>query len=82
MAKYTLLEVFLKGQSGDSVVLTFADIEGIIKDELPPSAYKYFRFWDTTQGNVIAIAVLNAGFQTVMVDMENKKVRFQRTQGV
>ena len=47
MGKYTPLEEFLKRQSGDSVVLTFGEIEKIIGEDLPPSARIYFKWWDS-----------------------------------
>ena len=85
MGKYTPLTEWLKRQPGDSVVLTFADIERIIGGKLPDCARKYvktalvsLRFWDNLAGASESNARLKAGFQTVMVDMENEKVKLQR----
>ena len=78
MSKYAPLTEWLKRQSKDSIVCTFTEIEEIINDDLPPNARKYFAGWDNTRGNVLNDAFLNAGWKTVMVDMENEKVKFQR----
>jgi len=85
MGKYTPLTAFLKSQRGASVVLTFAQVERIIADKLPPCARKYrntglisLRWWDNLKGATEADARLAAGFQTVMVDMENEKVKLRR----
>ncbi len=83
MGKYTPLEEFLKRQSGDSVVLTFDEIEKIIGKPLPDSARRHFQNWDyRPPGISLSNAWHNAGFQVVMVDMENETVRLKRTQGV
>jgi len=78
MNKYTPLEEFLKRQTGNSVVLSFAQIEEIINDKLPLSAHRWFRFWENGPGTVQSDAWHNAGFETVMVDRENEKVKFQQ----
>ncbi len=78
MGKYIPFREWLKRHPQDNIVVTFSEIEKIIGDHLPPSARKYFRWWDNTQGTMAIYAILGAGFRTVMVDMENEKVRFQR----
>jgi len=75
--------------STTEIVLTFAEIERIIGDELPNCARRYvnsglisLRFWDNQWGAAEADARLNAGWETVMVDMESEKVKLERIQGV
>lgn len=82
MSKYAPLGKWLRQQPQNSVTLTFAQIEGIIGDYLPSNTREYFRGWDKTPGSALNDAFLNAGWKTVMVDMENEKVKFQRIQGV
>ncbi|MFQ6122546.1 MAG: hypothetical protein ACE5LA_05755 [Dehalococcoidales bacterium] len=82
MSKYTDLTEWLREQTEDSVALTFAEVEKIIGKHLPLRARKYFRWWDNTRGTMADYAIFNAGFKTVMVDMENEKVKFQRIQEV
>lgn len=88
MGKYTPLTEWLNRQPGNDVTVTFAQIEEIIGDNLPPAARRYLntnlyslRFWDNLAGASESDARLNAGFQTIMVDMENEKVKFQRIKG-
>ena len=78
MSKYTPFTEWLKRQPQDNVTLTFDKIEGIINDNLPSCARISFRPWDNVSGTSLCEAWLNAGFQTVMVDMENETVRLKR----
>lgn len=85
MAKYTLLTLYLKKQSGDCVTLSFRQIEGIIGNTLPPSARRHpqnglycLQWWDNRRGASESNARLDAGFQTVMVDMEKETVKLCR----
>lgn len=45
MSKYSALGQFLSNAKGDRIDLSFADIEGILEDELPESAYKHDAWW-------------------------------------
>ncbi len=86
MGKYTPLTNYLKKQKEDCIVLTFTQVENIIApNKLPNCARKYLntglfslRWWDNLKGASEADARLDAGFQTVMVDMENEKVKLCR----
>lgn len=85
MGKYTPLTQYLRKQPGDCVTLTFRQIQEIIGNTLPPSARKYpknglycLRWWDNLGGAPESNARLDAKFQTVMVDMENEKVKLCR----
>ena len=77
MGKYAPFTEWLKRQPQDNVSLTFSKIEEIINDNLPSCARRSFRPWDNVLGTSLCEAWLNAGFQTVMVDLENEKVKFQ-----
>ena len=78
MGKYMPLTEWLKRQPRSSVELTFARIEEIIGDALPPNAREYLRGWDNTPGSAINDSFYSAGWETVMVDLENGRVKFQR----
>ena len=79
MTKYTPLMEWLGKQSGNSIELTFVQIEKIIDDKLPDSARKHLQNWDyRPPGISLSNAWYKAGFQVVMVDLENEKVRFRR----
>ena len=82
MGKWDKLENHLRRQPGPSVVLTFAQIKGITGNQPPPNTQKSFIGWDYRPlGTRFSKTWHNAGFKTVMVDLENEKVRFQRIEG-
>jgi hypothetical protein len=84
MGKYTPLENYLRRQSLSTtqVILTFAKIEEIIApNKLPDGARVYFTFW-ANWGQGRSEAWIDAGWKTVMVDLENEKVRFKRREEV
>lgn len=76
--KYVSLEQFLNQQSGETVVLTFGEIEKILGFQLTDSAYQYAAFWSNTLSHSIAFAWLNAGYQTQDVSLTEQRVIFQR----
>lgn len=45
--KYTPLENYLRDLSASQkeIALSFEQIEGILNDKLPPSAYEYWAWW-------------------------------------
>jgi hypothetical protein len=78
--KYAALESFLKAQTDAEVAMTFSQIERIIGDELPMSAYKHRPWWSNNPANsAITNSWLSAGFKTEQVDMEGQKLVFRRT---
>lgn len=45
MGKYDLLSDYLAKKSNERITLCMQEIEDIIKDKLPESAYKYSAWW-------------------------------------
>lgn len=79
MRKYKALKDFLKDSEGHEVHLTFRGIESILGSRLPPSAYKRREWWaNNAIGHSHARAWLEAGFRTVAVDMEDRRLIFRR----
>ena len=79
MGKYEPLEEFLKRRPGDNIELNFSQIERIIGKPLPDGARQHLQDWDyRPPGTSLSNAWHNAGFQVVMVDIENQKVKLQR----
>ncbi|WP_454875363.1 HNH endonuclease [Paraburkholderia xenovorans] len=81
MAKYDSLEAHLRNLSGDSVRLTFDEINRILPSPLPPSAYEYPPFWsNTTVGSthVWADAWQRAGWRVTGYSLEQRYVDFRR----
>ncbi|MBE7435437.1 MAG: hypothetical protein HS100_16095 [Anaerolineales bacterium] len=79
--KYLKLEHFLRDlpPSQNEVTLSFEQVERIIGNTLPPSAYKYQAWWANSRGShVEAEAWLNAGWRVETVNLREKWVRFVR----
>lgn len=82
MGKYTPLAIYLQeiplGQ--DRIVLSFAEIEKIIGNELPPSAYKHRPWWANERigTHVWAHAWLKAGWRVDSVDLGSQRVSLVR----
>lgn len=62
VGKCYLLEMHLDRQSAHQITLTFPEIEKVIGEPLPPSAYKYPAWW-ANGGHSQADAWLNAGWK-------------------
>ena len=80
--KYTPLEYYLLNIPANQreVTLLFEQIERILNDKLPPSAYQYQAWWsaekDPHQPEKKAIA--NAGWKVETVNFSEKWVRLLR----
>ena len=80
--KYTPLENYLRGLPEDQreITLGFAEIERILKDKLPPSAYGYEAWWaHEKEGNHVNLrAWSNAGWKIDSLDLKRKRVELIR----
>jgi hypothetical protein len=80
--KYTPLEKYLSDlpESTREITLTFEQIEKILADKLPQSAYDHRAWWaNERDGNhVHAHAWLNVGWKVESVDQNRVWVKFQR----
>src|SRR6266853_2664596 len=80
MSKYARLQEFLADQRFTEVPMTFAAVEKILQSRLPHSAAEHRAWWaNEAHGHVHAKAWLDAGYETVQVDMAAKKLVFRRT---
>jgi hypothetical protein len=79
ISKYYPLEKYLYGQESNRIRLTYTDIEKIIGDRLPPSAYEYHAWW-ANGGHSQADAWLNAGWRVDQLDL-GKSVVFIKEKG-
>ncbi len=87
-SKYDRLKGYLRfrGAFTDVVRLSFADMDGIIGDNLPMSAYRSQAWWNNSP-NSHSMAWLNAGWETREVNLEEgyvvfKKVRRAQTESL
>ena len=80
--KYTPLEIYLRNlpDSQREVTLDFEQIERILNDELPSSAYEDQRWWEhETEGNhVNTRAWANAGWKVDEVNFKETWVKLVR----
>jgi hypothetical protein len=80
--KYTPLENYLRDLPANQkeVILSFEQIEGILNNQLPASAYEDERWWEhETEGNhVSARAWTNAGWKIEHVDVNKMQARLIR----
>ena len=80
MSKYEPLEQYLRACSRADVPMTFAEIEKIIGDGLPSSAFRHRPWWSNNPSNsVITNAWLRAGYKSADVDMTGRKLVFRRS---
>jgi hypothetical protein len=81
--KYTPLEKYLRElpASQKEAALSFEEIERILNNKLPSSAYEDRRWWDhETEGNHVSTrAWSNAGWEVKELDVNAKRVKFIRT---
>jgi hypothetical protein len=81
MGKYTRLGDFLRAQRSKEVPMTFAEIERVIGDKLPPNSPQYPAWWSNNPSNNVMTKVwLSAGFRTEQVNVKSRKIVFRRVE--
>ncbi len=82
--KYAPLRAYLKFRSAftDSVKLSFPQIDGIIGDNLPMEAYRSEKWWANSTYSVHARCWLEAGWETIEVNLKEGYVIFRKTQKI
>ncbi len=78
--KYGPLREFLSAQpeTEASLSLSFAEIEEIINDKLPPSAHKYSAWWSDDSTHSQAWSWLAEGWKTKLCELRAQTVNFER----
>jgi CBS domain-containing protein len=78
---YAPLARYLEAQPVDttSVALTFQQIEGVLKKELPRSASEYRAWWSNDPMKPQSAAWLEEGWRTTSVNMTERRLTFVRT---
>ncbi len=76
--KYLSLTNFLKNMRKERVELSFAEIENILKFELPDSARNHEPWWSNSLSHSQAHSWINAGYKVVHLKdtIRNEKVVF------
>ena len=79
MSKYGPLKAYLQAQVTVEIPLSFAEIEAILGQRLPASAYRHRPWWaNEPSGHVHAQAWLEAGYATAKVDLAGQTLVFRR----
>jgi len=79
MSKYAPLTGYLSSSGMDYILMTFAEVEEVIGDKLPRSAFEYRPWWSNNPSNhVNAYSWLRAGYKTADVDMAERKLAFRK----
>lgn len=78
MSKYAPLKRYLERSSKEKIELTFDEIEEVLKDSLPNSAYKHKPWW-ANGGHSQADAWLDAGYKVDNVDQNKEEVTFVKS---
>ncbi len=73
MGKYDPLLRYLKQSSKSQNILTYAEIERILTEKLPDSAYKYKQWWDNNS-HVQSNAWRDAGYKVDTVHLGDKVI--------
>jgi hypothetical protein len=78
--KYEALTGYLKFRASftDTVKLSLAEIDGIIRNNLPISAYKNEKWWNNTPTNAHAKAWMDAGWKVQETNLKEGYVVFQK----
>src|SRR4051812_49396443 len=79
MSKYEPLSHFLGSLARPAHRMSFGEIERILGFKLPKSAYEHQAWWSNNgAGHSHARAWLESGWRTESVDLNSRKVTFQR----
>lgn len=76
--KYRFLADFLHNHGGDSITMTFKQIEELIGQPLPSSAYNHRAYWSNTDTHSISKVWMQAGYMTTYVNLLSRKVVFEK----
>ena len=81
MSKYALLEAHLRKFGGRDVPMTFAEIEEVIGNRLPSSAFKHRPWWSNNRPTASSLhAWLRAGYVSAEVDMAGFRLVFRKSE--
>jgi len=84
MSKYDLLNAYLDSQYESRIILCMEQMEKIIGDQLPLSAYRYVEWWSNsrTKAHPHSRAWQDAGYRTVNVKdtIFDQKITFEKIQ--
>ncbi len=74
--KYIALTAYLEKSHQNSIRMTFKQIEDVIGEALPESAYTYPALWSNSKSHSIAFGWMDAGYKSQNVSIANQTVEF------
>ena len=74
--KYIALTAYLEKSGKDVVKMSFKEIESVLGERLPESAYKYPALWSNSESHSIAFGWMDAGFMSQNLSIANQTVEF------
>ena len=75
--RFLSLQAYLEDK-GESIELTFAEIEGVIGKTLSKSAYKYRSYWYPAKNRPVGNIIYNAGYDIAKLDLKGQKIRLKK----
>ncbi len=80
MGKYEPLGQFLRKQKSERIKMSFAEIEKLIGTKLPKSSKSHRAWWSNNPtNNVMTKEWLEAGFETVDVELASERLVFRKS---
>lgn len=74
--RYIALTAYLEQNGQDVVKMSFKEIESILGESLPQSAYKYPALWSNSESHSIAFGWMNAGYMSQNLSIANRTIEF------
>ncbi len=74
--KYIALTAYLEKSGQDVVKMSFKEIENILGECLPESAYKYPALWSNSESHSIAFGWMDAGYMSQNLSIAKQSVEF------
>lgn len=80
--KYTPLEKYLRGisETQRELTISFEQVEQILNDKLPPSAYQYQAWWANEKNphQPEKLAIMNADWKVDTINLQGKWIKLIR----
>lgn len=80
--KYIALTAYLKKSGKDIVKMSFKEIESVLGDSLPESAYKYPAQWSNSDSQSLAFGWLDAGYMSQNLSIANQSIDFVKRDSI
>ena len=79
MSKYNKFIEFLNNQPSSVVTCSFKQIEEIIDETLPTSAYSYDAWWSNNPSHPLMNLVLESGWTKTNINLQSNQVTFSKS---